>query len=105
LGNVCSWIGSQKDSNGKIMQSGQIDLLIDRNDEVINVCEIKYYKSKLDIDDEYAEHLRERIALFQRVTKTSKALWLTIITTYGLSETENAGDVQNVVLSDDLFAV
>lgn len=105
LSNVCSWIGSQKDSSGKIIQSGQIDLLIDRNDEVINVCEIKYYKSKFNIDDEYAEYLRERMALFQRVTKTGKALWLTIITTYGLTESANSGEVQNVVLSDDLFVI
>ena len=104
LGNVCSWIGTQKDSDGNIIKSGQIDLLIDRNDDVINVCEIKYYKSKFNIDDQYAEHLRERTALFQRITKTNKALWLTFITTYGLAESANSGEVQNVVVSDDLFA-
>ena len=104
LGNVCSWIGTQKDSDGNTIQSGQIDLLIDRNDDVINVCEIKYYKSKFNIDDQYAEHLRERTALFQRITKTNKALWLTFITTYGLAESANSGEVQNVVVADDLFA-
>jgi AAA+ ATPase superfamily predicted ATPase len=95
---ACSWRSSSAN------KSSQIDLLIDRNDDVINVCEIKYYKSKFDIDDLYAEHLRERTALFQRITKTNKALWLTFITTYGLAESANSGEVQNVVVADDLFA-
>ena len=40
----------QKNNDGTTIQSGQIDLLIDRNDNVINICEIKYYKSKFHID-------------------------------------------------------
>ncbi len=101
--NVSSWIGTEKDADGKAVQTAQIDLLIDRSDDVINVCEIKYYKSKFSIDDKYAEHLRERLSLFKRVTKTNKALWLTFITTYGLAASPNAGEVQNEVISDDLF--
>ncbi|HMQ61891.1 MAG TPA: ATP-binding protein [Flavilitoribacter sp.] len=92
-----SWRGS---SEGK---SAQIDLLIDRRDQVINVCECKFSLAEFAIDKDYAENLRSKIHLFKTVTRTKKAVYLTMITTCGIAKNKYAGLVQNEVVLDDLF--
>lgn len=81
----------------------QIDLLIDRRDQIINICEMKYAKDKYIIDKDYEEHLRQRLSTFQHQTKTNKALHLTFVTTYGLGLNTHSGNVQAEVTMDDLF--
>ena len=49
-------------------------MLIDRNDQVINICEIKYSSDEYAITDAYEETLRNRASLFKKVTNTKKAL-------------------------------
>jgi AAA+ ATPase superfamily predicted ATPase len=82
----------------------QIDLLIDRNDGIINVCECKFAGSAFVIDKKYAEELRSKLEVFKRVTKTRKALHLTMITTYGVADNKYMGMVQSETTLDDLFA-
>lgn len=62
----------------------QIDLLIDRKDRVINICEMKFSRNKFKIDKKYNESLRKKIEVFQRETNTKKTIFLSFITTYGL---------------------
>ncbi len=92
-----SWRGSSDE------KSAQIDLLIDRRDQVINVCECKFSLAEFAIDKDYAEKLRSKIHLLKTLTKTRKAVYLTLITTYGLEKNRYAGMVQNEVVLDDLF--
>ena len=51
------------DKDGAKWSGGQIDMLIDRNDEVINICEIKYSSDEYAITDTYEETLRNRASL------------------------------------------
>jgi hypothetical protein len=81
----------------------QIDLLIDRNDEVINLCEMKYNNDMYSIDKEEDEKLRHRQSVFLRESKTKKAVQLTMITTYGLTQGDYSDDIQNQVTMEDLF--
>ena len=86
-------------------QGVQIDLLIDRADRIINICEIKFYDAPFTITKEYAAKLRIAIARFRSATKTRKSLLLTMITTYGVEKNIYAGElVQNEITLDDLFA-
>lgn len=85
------------------VEGGQIDLLIDRNDEVINICELKYSSDKYEITGAYEERLRERASLFKKKTRTRKALHLTFITTYGVKQNRYSGIVQSEVTMEDLF--
>jgi hypothetical protein len=62
----------------------QIDLLIDRNDGVINICECKFVNETFLIDNPLSVELSERIAAFRRETKTKKACHLTTITSFGV---------------------
>jgi len=77
--------------------------LIDRADEVVNICEIKYVSDKYEISADYEEHLRNRASLFRNVTKSKKALYHTFITTYGVSQNKYSGIVQSEVVMDQLF--
>ncbi|MEN0051888.1 MAG: ATP-binding protein [Bacteroidota bacterium] len=67
-------------------QNVQIDLLIDRRDRVINLCEIKFSAQEFTITKAYASDLQRKIKVFKDETATKKAVFLTLITTYGLKE-------------------
>lgn len=81
----------------------QIDLVIDRRDQVINICEMKFSINKFVIDKKYAEILRNKLGFFRQKTKTRKALFLTLITTYGIAPNQYAGMVRNALTMDVLF--
>lgn len=82
----------------------QMDLLIDRNDHIINLFEIKFYNRPYILTKEYAKQLREKIALFQYYTQTKKQIFLSFITTFGILPNEySLGFIQNDLTLDDLF--
>jgi hypothetical protein len=86
-------------------RGAQIDLLIDRADDVINLCEIKFSQDAFAIDKRYADALRAKLATFRRVTRTRKSILLTFITVYGLASNSYSEElVQSSVTSDSLFA-
>lgn len=86
-----------------LKRGAQIDLLIDRRDRVINVCEAKFSLSEFAIDKDYEEVLRKKISVFREATKTHSALHLTMITTYGVKQNSHSGIVQSQVTMEDLF--
>lgn len=81
----------------------QVDLLIDRKDDVINLCEMKYSDDDYAIDSEEEKKLRNRKTAFKLDTKTKKSIFTTLVTTYGLRKNSHSEIVQNVVTMDDLF--
>jgi len=85
-------------------QSGaQIDLLIDRRDHVINLCEMKYSEKEYMIDQETDMNLRHKIAVFIEATKTRKTIQTTMITTYGIKPNQYSNLISNQVVLNDLF--
>ena len=82
----------------------QIDLVIDRNDGVINLCEMKYCRDEFEIDSAYGKQLQRRAEVFRRETGTRSALHTTLVTTYGLIRNENSAQVQSLITMEDLFA-
>ncbi len=81
----------------------QIDLIIDRRDRVINLCEMKFSLSEYAIDKDYDEKLRKRIETFRKNSKTKKAVQIVFVTTYGVESNQYSGIVQKQVTLDDLF--
>jgi AAA+ ATPase superfamily predicted ATPase len=81
----------------------QIDLLIERKDQIINLCEMKYSTEEFSIDKSYSQTLRNKVSAFREETKTRKAIHLMMVTTYGLKHNEYSGMVQNEIVIDDLF--
>ena len=87
----------------KSKPGAQIDLLIDRKDGVINICEAKYTMMPFVIDATYEEALRNKMYSFIEETSCKKALHLTMISSNGLSHNSYSGIVQNEITGDDLF--
>lgn len=81
----------------------QIDLVIDRDDRVTNLCEVKYRKGEFAIDDKYDLHLHSRRETFIEETGTSNAVHLTMITVNGVRRNSYWNDIQSEVTLDDLF--
>ena len=81
----------------------QIDLLLDRADRVINVCEMKYVSGEYVIDAETERALVRKCETFGAVTKTKCAVHLTLVTTQGVVRNAHSGVVQSEVTLDDLF--
>ncbi|MFN0035525.1 MAG: AAA family ATPase [Saprospiraceae bacterium] len=66
-------------------EGAQIDLLIDRQDNCISLCEVKFYNDVMILSKAEADSLRAKRSAFQRSTKTKKHIFITLITTYGLT--------------------
>ena len=92
-----SWTG---ESDGKKVQ---IDLLIVREDNTINLCEIKFSLREFSIDKEYADNLLEKTDVFIESTHTNKTVLLTMITTKGIKKNNYSYIVQREVKLDSLF--
>ncbi len=90
---------------GKRGKNGfQIDLLLDRADNTINICECKYYSTNYEFTKSYAETIRKRKALFQSATKTKKMVFNTMITNYPLEENQYSTEVvDSRVVVGELF--
>ena len=81
----------------------QIDLIIDRKDHVLNMCEIKFYSDEFAVDKEYHLILERRKKLLREVIPAKSVVHSTLITTYGLKRNEYSGDFVSVITADDLF--
>lgn len=104
IGGVHS-VNSSFHKKGTADVSGaQIDSLIDRNDNVINLIEVKFYNTEFTISKEYALRLRDKMRIFADTTKTKKQLLITMMTTFGLKEnTHSIGLVTGNLTMEDLF--
>jgi hypothetical protein len=79
-------------------------LLIDRQDNAINLCEVKFYNDEFVVSKSYAENLQQKKRTFQQLSKTKKQIFITLITTYGLKQNSHSlGLVDNVLEMNDLF--
>ena len=94
---VYSWRSSQP-------PRAQVDMIIERADHLVNLCEIKYSYSEYTITASEHKAMSSRIAAFVRETKNRNGILPTWVTPYGLSRNEYSVQVQNQVTMDDLFA-
>ncbi len=82
----------------------QIELLMDRNDQVINLFEIKFYNKAFLMTEKYADDLRKKMWQFEEDTKTRKQLFWVFLSTFGIKRNEHSMDIISQSLSiDDLF--
>ena len=94
-----SWRSSDHDN------PAQIDLVIERGDRIINLCEMKFSSSPYTIDKDYEMRLRERMGLFVSQTRTRCGIHITLVTTFGVVRNSHYHSIVNSeVCLDDLFA-
>ncbi len=104
LSDVCSWACKAfTDKNGTEHKGTQIDLVIDRRDDTVNLCEAKFSVEPYPITEDYAERLNSRRETFRAVTGTRKSLHTTLITTFGIKRNKYSHVVQREITMDDLF--
>ncbi len=82
----------------------QVDLVIERKDGIINLCEMKYRSGIFSVSYDYHCVLEKRKAIFAKETKPDVQVVPTLITTIGLSRGEYADDFRKAVTLDALFA-
>jgi hypothetical protein len=102
LTEVNSWYCKADPDKG--IFGSQIDLLITRKDQVINLCEIKYSGSEYIITEKVDKSIRNKTSDFILSTGTRYAIHPTLITTYGLVENSYSDNIQSVITLEDLFA-
>jgi uncharacterized protein len=82
----------------------QIDLIIDRADNCMNLLEVKFYNDEFEVTNSYAQQLRRKISIFKRKTQTKKNIFITMLSVYGVKKNAHyLGIVTNQLLIDDLF--
>ena len=81
----------------------QINLVIDRRDDTINLCECKYTRTPYEMTDTAAADLERKKAVFVRETGTKKSIHMTMISASGLVQNEYRNDIQSEITLDDLF--
>ncbi len=87
----------------KELPGAQIDMIIERADRMIHLCEMKFSQKTYNITAEYEKRLRERMNIFDLKTKNKKPLVHTFVTTFGLGEGKHHSIVHSEVTMDDLF--
>ena len=97
--NVYSWRGKGETSDRAV----QIDLVIERADNTIDICEMKFTEQEFTITKDYDHTLRHKLATFIEETKTRKSVQLVFVTSSGLLRNMYSGRVQAEVTLDDLF--
>ena len=93
-----AWSKREGDESGT-----QIDMLIERKDNIVNMCEIKFYGTEFTVDKNCDKILRNRMTLLSEEITSKMAIHSTLITTYGLKYNEYSGAFVNVIDMDALF--
>ncbi len=86
-------------------KGAQVDLLLDRADHCINLCEMKFSTGEFVIDKKYAGEIDSKVQVFKEQVKTRKTIFPTLITTYGTRKNEHyTGRIQAEIKMEDLFS-
>ena len=102
ISNVYSWVYASKSPEER---GTQIDMLIDRDDNIINLCEMKFSQGEYELTEKYDLDLRNKIGTFQTKTKTRKGISIVMITSYGLKRNNWANGINAQITMDDLFII
>ena len=91
-------------SKGSNVDGAQVDLLFDRKDDAITLCEIKYSIKPFVIDKEYAANIKRKIAVFKKQTRTNKQIFVSMIAANGVRHDAYADElITSSVTLNDLF--
>lgn len=94
---VLSWFGQGE------FRKAQIDMLINRSDDCINICEMKYYNDTLRMTQQDEDDLRRKVNVFLEQSRTHKQIIITMITAHGVEHNTHFGLVQQELTIDDII--
>ena len=82
----------------------QVDLLIFRDDNIVNLCEMKFSSFSYSVDKNEETRLIQRVETLKKTLSPKQKAHLTLITSYGLHQGKHSGKIQKVITMDNLFA-
>lgn len=97
--NYYSWVGVETDDYPAM----QIDMIIDRPDNMVNICEMKYTSSPFTVTSEYLTTLNLRRDRYQQEVAPKKGVQITLVASSGVTRNANASEINSIVTLDDLF--
>lgn len=103
IGGVKSSISAWHIAGTATKAGAQVDMLISRKDNIVNLCEMKFHSGCYAIDKDEELRLLHRIEMLKATLKPKQQVHLTLITTFGLAQGKHSGKVQRVVTCDELF--
>ncbi len=104
IGGISSATNSWLFKGNDELPGAQIDMIIDRADQTINLCEAKFTKGNFAISKSYAAQLRMKKSVFRQATQTKKATFTTLLTTFpAIKNQYYLEEVDNEVTMDKLF--
>lgn len=110
INTPCSWsyrpssaVKDNDEYDNDLRTGAQIDLLIDRSDKTITICEMKYSDAEYLIDKAYDKRVQDRLRTFKKVTKTAKSLQMAYITPHGLYNNMYSRNVRKQITAEHLF--
>lgn len=103
MSSEAAWYSTMNKKNSAMARGAQIDLLIDRNDDIIDMCEMKYYTEEVVLDEEEGNKITNRMLRLREESKTEKAVHAILVTTKGLKRNAYSDMIQSVVTMEDLF--
>jgi hypothetical protein len=98
--SISAWIVRGDDTK----TGTQVDMLIIRDDNIVNLCEMKFCGSSYSIDKEEESKMLHRVDMLKGSLKAKQKVHLTLISTFGLTYGKHSGKVQKVITCDDLFS-
>lgn len=103
ISSEAAWYSAQNRKNSSTARGAQIDLLIDRNDGIIDLCEMKYYADEVSLSEEEETKIENRKLRLREETQTEKAVHAILVTTKGLKRNAHSDCIQSVVTMEELF--
>lgn len=104
ISGVFTQHASWKFKGNDVLPGAQVDMLIDRADQIVHLCEAKFTRENFALDKRVAEQLRLRKTIFKQATQTKKAVFTTLLTTYpALQNQYYLAEVDNEIAMDSLF--
>jgi len=104
IGGVYSVASSFLKKGTKTEKGAQIDLILDRKDQVINLFEVKFHNKPFVVSKAYAANLTNKLHVFEETTKTRKHVFISMIAAFGMTHNEHSLNLIDQVLTlDDLF--
>jgi len=101
ISGVVSGIYSWRSAKSK--PGVQIDMLIDRDDDVISLCEMKYTSTPWEMQESDLNDILRRAEVLKRETETTKSVQEVLVCANGVRRNENSDDIQKIITLDDLF--
>lgn len=103
IGGVTAAVSSYAIKGDDSKPGAQIDMVIDRADNVVNLCEMKFYNEEFRVSKEYSAKIIHRMNSVSELLPKRKVVRMTLVTTEGLARNEYSGIFQNTVTLDDLM--